>query len=351
MYLIEPEAPHPPRLPAPLRPTRHGRQRAALRPESRRHGRGGGADAPTDYKALVCVFLFGGNDYANTVVTYDDPSYNAYSRDPRRRRGPDRRRHRLGQGGTARRRCCSPTLPLTDGRQYALHPAMTALAKLYNTEARWRCSSTSARWWCRSRGLSTSRREEAYPRRQAVLAQRPAVDLAVVFARRLDRRLGRQHRRPDAGAEQQLAVHLHVGIGQRGVPVGRHGLAIPGGHRRRGEDQHAIKRQRLWLVLGQGGDGATGARRPRPHAGERIQRVTQRAITAEGSITSAHRCGLSGWRLPGQQRPGFAARDGRAADPRSLDAGRQAPGVLRLDGRLRPARQPDRQPARPAEPG
>ena len=32
-----------------------------------------------DYKALVCVFLFGGNDYANTVVTYDDPSYNAYS--------------------------------------------------------------------------------------------------------------------------------------------------------------------------------------------------------------------------------------------------------------------------------
>jgi uncharacterized protein (DUF1501 family) len=26
----------------------------------------------TDYKALVCVFLFGGNDYANTVVPYDE---------------------------------------------------------------------------------------------------------------------------------------------------------------------------------------------------------------------------------------------------------------------------------------
>ena len=25
-----------------------------------------------DYKALVCVFLYGGNDYANTVVTYDE---------------------------------------------------------------------------------------------------------------------------------------------------------------------------------------------------------------------------------------------------------------------------------------
>ena len=26
-----------------------------------------------NYKALVCVFLYGGNDYANTVVSYDTP--------------------------------------------------------------------------------------------------------------------------------------------------------------------------------------------------------------------------------------------------------------------------------------
>lgn len=32
-----------------------------------------------DYKALVCVFLYGGSDYANTVVTFDDDSYNRYS--------------------------------------------------------------------------------------------------------------------------------------------------------------------------------------------------------------------------------------------------------------------------------
>jgi hypothetical protein len=32
----------------------------------------------SDYKALVCVFLFGGNDYANTVVTYDTDSYAKY---------------------------------------------------------------------------------------------------------------------------------------------------------------------------------------------------------------------------------------------------------------------------------
>jgi len=32
----------------------------------------------TDYRALVCVFLYGGNDYANTLIPYDDASYNAY---------------------------------------------------------------------------------------------------------------------------------------------------------------------------------------------------------------------------------------------------------------------------------
>ncbi|MES2758181.1 MAG: DUF1501 domain-containing protein [Pseudomonadota bacterium] len=36
------------------------------------------AATASDYKALVCVFLYGGNDYANTVVPYDGASYAAY---------------------------------------------------------------------------------------------------------------------------------------------------------------------------------------------------------------------------------------------------------------------------------
>jgi uncharacterized protein (DUF1501 family) len=36
------------------------------------------AATATDYKALVCVFLYGGNDYANTLVPYDGVSYTAY---------------------------------------------------------------------------------------------------------------------------------------------------------------------------------------------------------------------------------------------------------------------------------
>ena len=36
------------------------------------------AATATDYKALVCVFLYGGNDYGNTLVPYDDARYALY---------------------------------------------------------------------------------------------------------------------------------------------------------------------------------------------------------------------------------------------------------------------------------
>jgi uncharacterized protein (DUF1501 family) len=92
------------------------------------------AQSATDYKALVCVFLYGGNDYANTVVTYDDPSYLAYSQ--------IRGGNGLAGGGVAIPKAAltptllSPTTALPDGRQYALHPAMTQLANLYNTDGK-----------------------------------------------------------------------------------------------------------------------------------------------------------------------------------------------------------------------
>ena len=37
------------------------------------------AATATDYKALVCVFLYGGNDYGNTLIPYDQSNYNAYN--------------------------------------------------------------------------------------------------------------------------------------------------------------------------------------------------------------------------------------------------------------------------------
>ncbi len=37
------------------------------------------AQTANDYKALVCVFLYGANDHNNTIVTYDTASFNAYT--------------------------------------------------------------------------------------------------------------------------------------------------------------------------------------------------------------------------------------------------------------------------------
>jgi uncharacterized protein (DUF1501 family) len=95
-------------------------------------------NAPSnDYKALVCVFLFGGNDYANTLIPYDDANYNLYS---------TIRGGGAGQtaGGIALAKAAlaptvlSPSQPLVDSqgqttRQFALHPNMTGLAGLFNS--------------------------------------------------------------------------------------------------------------------------------------------------------------------------------------------------------------------------
>ncbi len=88
------------------------------------------AQTATDYKALVCVFLFGGNDYANTVITYDDTTYGKYStiRVPQASGGVA-----IAKDAALAATALSPTVPLPDGRQYALHPSMTELANLFNS--------------------------------------------------------------------------------------------------------------------------------------------------------------------------------------------------------------------------
>jgi uncharacterized protein (DUF1501 family) len=86
----------------------------------------------TDYKALVCVFLYGANDYANTVVTYDDASYNLYS--SIRGGGADQTAGGIALAKSAlAATLLNPTTALPGARQYALHPAMTGLAGLFNS--------------------------------------------------------------------------------------------------------------------------------------------------------------------------------------------------------------------------
>ena len=80
------------------------------------------ASTAADYKALVCIFLFGGNDYANTLPPYDQPSYDLYAS----LRGTIAL-SRPSLAGTF----LVPNTALPGGRQYALAPNLLPLIPLF----------------------------------------------------------------------------------------------------------------------------------------------------------------------------------------------------------------------------
>ena len=81
------------------------------------------ASVATDYKALVCVFLSGGNDYANTLPPYDQATYDAYQS-----HRPNLAIARNDLAGTV----LTPQQALPGGGQYALAPGLLPLLPLFN---------------------------------------------------------------------------------------------------------------------------------------------------------------------------------------------------------------------------
>ncbi|QPI53081.1 DUF1501 domain-containing protein [Massilia antarctica] len=85
------------------------------------------AATATDYKALVCVFLYGGNDYANTVTPYDASSHALYQS-----YRPNFAHSRAALAATA----LTPTVAPVDSagfqHQYALAPNLAPLVPLFN---------------------------------------------------------------------------------------------------------------------------------------------------------------------------------------------------------------------------
>jgi uncharacterized protein (DUF1501 family) len=81
----------------------------------------------TDYKALVCIFLYGGNDYANTVVPYDAANYAKYHEIRADAAGEEESGIAFARADLA----ATALTPLdgavlTDGLQYALAPQLVA---------------------------------------------------------------------------------------------------------------------------------------------------------------------------------------------------------------------------------
>ena len=77
----------------------------------------------TGYKALVCVFLYGGNDYANTVVPYDAASYALYN--------GQRSAIALARQNLAAT-ILNPAIALPNGREYALAPQLSGLVPIFD---------------------------------------------------------------------------------------------------------------------------------------------------------------------------------------------------------------------------
>ena len=77
-----------------------------------------GVDLPgNDYKALVCLFLFGGNDGFNTLVPNDSDGYANYKR--------QRSNMALDQSSLL-------GIKDQDGRDFGLHPALENTRDMYN---------------------------------------------------------------------------------------------------------------------------------------------------------------------------------------------------------------------------
>lgn len=81
------------------------------------------AATTADYKALVCVFLYGGNDYGNTLPPYDQASYNLYAA-----ARPGLTHDRAALAGTV----LVPSTALPGGRQYAMAPTMAPLLPVFD---------------------------------------------------------------------------------------------------------------------------------------------------------------------------------------------------------------------------
>ena len=85
------------------------------------------AATATDYKALVCVFLYGGNDYANTLVPYDTGSYSQYQL-----ARPSFAYTRESLAATALVPAAAPVDSAGFAHQYALAPELGALLPLFD---------------------------------------------------------------------------------------------------------------------------------------------------------------------------------------------------------------------------
>jgi uncharacterized protein (DUF1501 family) len=85
------------------------------------------AATASDYKAIVCVFLYGGNDYANTLVPYDSNNYATYQK-----LRPTLAYAREALAATALMPAAAPIDSAGFAHEYALAPELAPLLPIFN---------------------------------------------------------------------------------------------------------------------------------------------------------------------------------------------------------------------------
>ena len=80
---------------------------------------------PSDYKALVCVFLFGGNDGNNLLIPISTPNSNPAN---------SYAKYAAIRAGLALPQASLNSINTSKGDEYGLHPSLVELATLYNTK-------------------------------------------------------------------------------------------------------------------------------------------------------------------------------------------------------------------------
>jgi uncharacterized protein (DUF1501 family) len=191
------------------------------------------ADLSGGYRALVCVFLLGGNDHANTLVPYDAAGHAEYLR--------------LRAGlGTPREHLAATVLGAE--QRFAMAPELSPLLPVFDASRLAVLLNVGTLIQPTSKAQYSAK--SVHVAAEAVLAQRPAERMAIVVTRRFDLGLGRPHRRPVRSRQRQCHLHLRQRLGQHGLPGRQDRRAVPGQQRGLGGGERrevaAVRLQRLF---------------------------------------------------------------------------------------------------------
>ena len=290
-----------------------------------------------DYRALVCIFLGGGNDGNNMIVPLDAAGFQAYSD------------ARTGSGLALDQGQLLSVTPATLGTPFGLHPSMTQMPALFSAGK----LAVVANVGPLVQPLTRAQFQNGDPQPYALFSHSDQVTQWQTARADVDTRLGWGGRTGDFTAAMNSGAIFPIvtsvnwgtslfGLGMTTRPLGIAPAPTP-------LDEVLV----LYGFYGSTGENAaadldepSAHDRPVGHAGRRHERRDPAGLRhqpgpLDGSVDHDVVPGL------GPRQPAPAGRQADQAEPDGADAA-QAADLLLRDGRVRHAHGPAHRPGRPA---